>query len=214
MDELQQHFGKPSFAQLVFGSSIVITENHAVSINRNTGLYWTFSLEKASLVASGMIFKKTTPEQVISGGFPNAILCLQPEKEGTVLVAAQDEAAFTTETRDSIKEINELLATNPKMTMDEITKMIDKRQNELARRNPFINWYRIYPENGRIEKLSLPPLGGSPLREGTKYDYFRPMPDGSVQHGSITVKKTDETKSQSDKNQINIDLVKAKSDSK
>jgi hypothetical protein len=194
MGELQQYVVSPDFVDLLYLSEIVMTENHAVFINRNTGLYWIFSLEKASFVTSGMIFKKLTPEQILSGGFTNAILCVQPEKEGTVLVAAQDEAAFTTETGDALKEINKMLEENPNMSMGKAAKIFKARSEELANRNPYIIWYRLYPENGKVEKMVFPPDGGSLLRDEGKNDFFRPMPDGSVQHGTIKIKEPEKAK--------------------
>jgi hypothetical protein len=201
LDELQQHFADPAFVELPFMSDIVMAKNYALLINRKTGLYWVFSLEKASLVTSGMIFKEIKPKQILSGGFPNAILCIQPEKEGTVLVAAQDEAAFMTEEGDSIKEINELLRENPEIPVDEMYKIYSARREELANRNPFITWYRIYPENGRVEKLASPPFGGSVLRDGGKNDFFRPMSDGSVQHGPIKIKEPEKAKPEPSKDE-------------
>jgi len=185
LDELQQYIADPVFFSLPFLSEIVLTDNYAVAINKNTGLYWIFSLEKASLVTSGMIFKKITPKMILSGGFNDAILCVNPEKEGTILISAQDEAAFMTETGDAIKEINELLKENPKMTEDEMHKLLSVRRKELANRNPFLVWYRIYPENGKVEKLTDAPFGGTLIRDGAKTNVWRPLPDGTVRMGPL-----------------------------
>jgi hypothetical protein len=181
MDELRKHMAEPACFELALLSHIVMTENHATLINFNTGLYWVFSLEKASLVKAGNIFKKVTPEMTAKGGFPNAILRVNPEKDGTVLVASLEEFFFMTETGDASKEINEMIF----MSEEDRGKIFKRRRKELADRNPFIIWYRIYPENGKVERLDQPPEGGASLRDGGENDFWRPMPDGSVKMGDI-----------------------------
>ena len=79
---------------LAWLSKVVMTPKHATLVNPNTGIFWVFSLEKASLVRAGNVFSKVTPEMVAKGGFPSSILCANPEIDGTVLIAAQDENFF------------------------------------------------------------------------------------------------------------------------
>ncbi|MDR2696881.1 MAG: hypothetical protein LBB40_00215 [Holophagales bacterium] len=191
----------PEWFGLPFNSKIAITDKYAVAVNSQTGLYWIFSLEKASLTRSGRIFKKVTDEMISKGGFPKAILCVHPEKDGNILISAQDEAAFITETADPIKEINEILQTNPTLSPQDALMIIRKRTEELADKNWYMNWYRIYPENGKIEKLGLPPLGGTVHREGLKNDAWRPMPDGSVKMGRTLNKQEPELSTTAEKNE-------------
>jgi hypothetical protein len=120
---------------------------------------------------------------ITKGGFSNAILCVNPEKDGNVLIAAQDEDFFMTEIDNTIKEANEMSANNSNISVKEIIEFIRQRDKEIAGRNPFIVWYRIYPENGRVEKLSTPPEGGTLFRDGGKNDVWRPMPNGSLKMG-------------------------------
>jgi hypothetical protein len=80
MDELQQHLHAPAFFELSYHCDIVMAKQHAVAINKKTGLYWVFSLEKAAIVTSGMIFKKLTPEMILSGGFDGAFCASTPKK--------------------------------------------------------------------------------------------------------------------------------------
>jgi len=117
---------------------------------------------------------------VAKGGFPNPILCMNPEIDGTILIAAQDENFFVTETGDAYKEINDMMENNPSMPEEEAHKILARRLKELAQRNPHIVWYRLHPETGRVEKLGSPPDGAPMVRDGGKNDYWRPMPDGSV----------------------------------
>ena len=182
-DGLQQYMSTGECFKLAWFSSIVMTDSHAILINRNTGLYWVFSKEKANLVRAGSIFSKVTPEVLAAGGFSGfngAILCANPDKDGTVLIAAQDEGYFMSETGDAWEELRELQRINPGMTVAETNKFLSERRTELAQRNPYIVWYRIYPDNGRVEKLASPPLGGSLSRDDGSNDLWRPMPDGSV----------------------------------
>jgi len=185
MGELRKHMSNPICFGLAADSRIVMTDRHATLINYETGLYWIFSLEKASLTRTGNIFKKITTEMIVNGGFSNAILCANPEKDGTVLISAQEEAAFMTETGDALKELNEIFEKNPDLSMEDAKKLLLLRQKELADKNPLMVWYRIYPESGKVEKLGLPPIGGAFVREGTKNDVWRPMPNGSVQMGAL-----------------------------
>jgi hypothetical protein len=177
---LREHMHLSKCFGLAFGSKILKTDRHAVLVNTNTGIYWVFSLEKATLVKTGNIFSKMTVEMILNGGFPNPILCVNPEKDGTVLLSAQDEHYFVTETGDVFKEYDEL-AKNGFLNHEEAEKWFGLRLKELAERNPYIVWYRIYPETGKVEKLAYPPEGGTVHREGGKNDVWRPMPDGSVQ---------------------------------
>lgn len=186
-DDLKKFMTDDDCFKLAFLSKVIKTDTHAVLINPRTGLYWIFSLEKATLVESGNIFRKVTPEMIMNNGFPMAVLCANPEKDGTVLVAAQAEEFFITETGDAVKEMRELWQANPQMSRTEANKIMSQRQGEIATRNPFIVWYRIYPENGKVEKLPDAPEGGTLIREGNKNDSWRPMPDGSVKIGSLII---------------------------
>jgi hypothetical protein len=94
MDELEKLMPPQAIFGFALTSSIVMTERHATLVNRYTGLYWVFSLEKATLVKAGTISKKLTPEVIADGIFP-PILCVNPEKNGTVLISARDESSIT-----------------------------------------------------------------------------------------------------------------------
>jgi len=185
MDEIRNHMSGPNCFNMAFNGQIAMTDDYATIVDSKTGLYWIFSLEKASLKHTGKIFKNVTPDMIAKGGFPNAILRVHPEKNGTILISAQEEAAFLTETGDVTKEIQEQLEKNPDLSPEDIYKLIRSRSDELASRNPLLVWYRIDPENGKAEKLGVPPVGAAFVRDGTKNDYWRPMPDGSVRMGSL-----------------------------
>jgi hypothetical protein len=171
----------PACFSLAWESSVAMTDGYATLIDQRTGLYRCFSLEKGTLVKAGNIFQKVTHEMVSKGGYRGAVLCVNPEKAGTILIGAQDENHFITEGGDAIKEANEATG----MTLQEKLDMVGRRMYELALQNPYIVWYRIYPENGKVEKLNWAPEGGSLNREGGKNDIWRPMPDGSIQTGNI-----------------------------
>jgi hypothetical protein len=167
-----------------------MTDGRATLVNRATGLYWVFSTEKATLIKAGCIFKQVTPEMAAAGGFHRAVLCAQPEKSGTVLLSTQDEGIFTAETEDAHREADALYENHEKMphgvphqTIDWIEEIRERRLEESKARSPLVVWYRIHPENGRVERLPAPPEGGSSIREVQDKDYWRPMPDGSVKMG-------------------------------
>jgi len=190
IDEIRHYMFDTTCFDIASNSHVIMTDNYATLVSPKTGLYWIFSLETASLKKAGMIFNnKVTPEMIAKGGFPNAILCVNPEKDGNILISAQTEEALTTETADVDKEIQEMQQNFPTITLEEIIKILGTRQKEIANRNPIIMWYRIYPDTGKFEKLSLPPDGAELVREGTKNDVWRPMPDGSVVMGSFEMKE-------------------------
>jgi len=193
-DELRKYMSAPECFKMAWLSAIVMTDKYATLVNRSTGLFWVFSLEKASLVRAGNIFKKVTPEMIAKGGFPNPILRVNPEKGGTILIAAQEEDFFITETGNAHKEINELRDNNPLMSDEDALKLLGRRQKQIVDNSPFIVWYRIYPENGKVEKLFEPPEGGSNLRDGGRNDVWRPMPDGSVKMGWEGIYKEEPSK--------------------
>jgi len=192
-DDLRHYMSDQVFFQLVWFSHVAVTDSHAVLVNPDTGLYWVFSLEKARLVKAGRIFKNVTPEMIAKGGFSQAVLRVNPEKSGTVLVAAQDESLFTRGKEDTWKEIRELWEKVPEESRgfmgvgyDWIFELRDRRKKEeIANKSPLIVWYRIHPDNGRVEKLTVPPEGASSFREEGKNDHWRPMPDGSVRMGDM-----------------------------
>jgi hypothetical protein len=92
-----KNFMSGSGFNLASMSSIVMTDRHATLICHISGLYWVFSLERASLVKAGNIFKMVTPEMIAAGGFHFPVLSANPEKDGTVLIAAQEERLFVTD---------------------------------------------------------------------------------------------------------------------
>lgn len=170
-------------------SPIVMLGHHAVVLNRLTGLYWIFSLEKADLVHSGRLFPKVTDEMISKGGFADAVYSLHPEKDGTLLVAAQSEEHFTQEKSDPSREVAALLKANPSLTAKDATRIFSQKQQDAAQRSPFICWYRIDPEKGTVKRLVSAPPGAQELREGGKPVAWRPLPDGSVRMGGISPKE-------------------------
>lgn len=179
-DDLAKYMTEEDCFDLAWLSYVIATDKYATLINPNTGLYWCFSLEKARLIKAGNIFRKVTPEMIAKGGFPNRpVLCINPEKDGTVLIAAQVEDFFIATTENLDKEIDTLL--NNGIFFEDAMEYARRRHKELAEISPIIEWYRIYPENGKVEKLLEPPKGGSWYRDGGKNDHWRPMPDGSIQ---------------------------------
>jgi PAS domain-containing protein len=206
----------------LFGYTAV-TDSHAVVIHPYTGLFWAFSLEKARLVKVGGIFKKVTPEMIANGGFTGAVLCVNPERQGTVLVAAQDEEYFirngdlwkeyveariarlndwekSRHARDDSPNDAEAVARSVEKREEafnaiskEVKEEMRPRFRHLLENSPHIVWYRIHPENGRVERLVEPPEGGAALRGDDGWDNwesneFRPMADGSVKMGWVSGK--------------------------
>jgi hypothetical protein len=184
-DGLRKHFSDPGCFEIAWFSQIILTDGRATLVNKETGLYWVFSTETATLVKAGSIFKEVTPEMIAKGGFEDAVLCANPEKSGTVLVSAQDETLLIAEKENAWKEYHDLWYSYPEEARpaDEVNALYYKRLEEIRSRSPLIVWYRIHPENGRVEKLPVPPEGGASLREGWDNEWWRPMPDGSVKMG-------------------------------
>ena len=195
----------------------IVTGKYATIINQVTGLYWCFNLEKATLVKAGSIFKGIDPEEMLKtiqkGGFTMAVLGANPEKDGTVLVSALEEAALKGGVADKWKDLEEKYnkPLSKDLTEQEREKLNRERekafiedQKKLAKGSPYIVWYRIHPENGRVEKLGTPPIGGAYERAGFfsklwlgmefwRADEWRPLPDGSVRMGLLEVKASKTT---------------------
>jgi hypothetical protein len=181
-DALRGRMSDPGCFGLAWHSQVVMTEGRATVLNDETGLYWVFSTETARLVKAGGIFRNVAPEMIAKGGFERAVLCAHPEKAGTVLVSAQDEGPLLAEKEDATKEYHDLWYSYPDdaRPADEINALYYRRLEEVMARSPLIVWYRIHPENGRVERLPAPPDGGASFREGWTNEFWRPMPDGSV----------------------------------
>ena len=162
---------------------IVLTDRHATLINPDTGLYWVFSLEKATLTHASNIFKGVTPEMIAGDVFANLVLCVNPEKAGTVLISAQEEDFFLRERHNWVKEYFELVD-RIDLTREDKNKLWRMVYQDAVGKSPFVAWYRLDPETGKVEKLREPPEGGTWLREDDESnDVWRPMPDGSVKMG-------------------------------
>jgi hypothetical protein len=192
-EDLRKYMSDPAWFALAWRSAVAITGDYAVLVNQQTGLYWIFSLRNGSLKKTGNIFKKMTPEILNEGGFFRTgtvrmpVICVNPEKDGTILVAAEDEDFFLTEKGDPGKEANEIWQNMPEpKTMQDFANIFDQKERELYERNPYIVWYRLYPEEGRVEMLSQAPEGGT-LNRGDARGAWRPMPDGSVRMGHLNM---------------------------
>ena len=186
----------PNCFDMAHGSQFIMTEGRATLINERTGLYWVFSTETAKLVKAGNIFKSVTPEMVAKGGFGGAVKEAYPEKSGTVLVSTQDENLMIAEKEDPYREANEILARS-KASMhnswdsadpprnpisDDIWTLIARKHEEMEIRSPLTVWYRIFPEDGRVERLAEPPEERSAKKYYEEGD-LRPTPDGSAKEG-------------------------------
>jgi len=190
-DGLRKYMVQKNCFSLAWFSDVVVTEGRATLVNKDTGLYWVFSTETARLVKAGSIFKGVTPEMIAGGDFKSrrGVLCANPERAGTVLLSAQDEGLYLTETENPIKEATELWESVLLEQLIEegdawIWEIQSRRMGEVLARNQLIAWYRIHPDNGRLERLDAPPEGGASTRGDTfGNDFWRPMADGSVKMG-------------------------------
>ena len=191
-DEIRDHMSKPEYFRLAgFTSHIIMTDSYATLLNWTTGMYWIFSLEKASLVKSGKIFKSMTVEKIAKvKTSTSVIMSAHPEKDyGTILISSREESAIDAEI-DLDEEMTEFMVKHrvgqPDSTVkyQDYSDLLDKRRKEVARQHPWIVWHRLYPETGKIEKIMNPE--GAAIERGDEFmkTYFwRPMPDGSVKMG-------------------------------
>jgi hypothetical protein len=187
-DELWEQVSADDFFKIAFFSEAIITGNYATLLNYSTGHYWIFSLEKSPLVKYGNILKSSVlksileniPKDINTIHMALAVLTAHPEKDGTILISARDESGIDAE----IKRSNEMSEMEIKMARVEILpkeyhEWREKSWEKVAQQYPWIEWYRLYPETGKAEKI-LPPEGAAIDRDGNKNDIWRPMPDGSV----------------------------------
>ena len=195
MDDFKDKMSDPVWFGLAGSSHTVMTDSHATLINRNTGLFWVFSLEKANLVKTGNIFKKITPEMLSERNFLMGrtiipILCVNPEIDGTILIAAEDEDFFLMDDSDPSKEANEIWQSMPDpKTRADFVKIFEQKLKERHEKHPYIVWHRLYPESGKVERLPDAPIGGSTMKENFLFTTFRPLPDGSVKMGNVVLEE-------------------------
>jgi len=201
-DELRNHMSDQKFFGQAYNSELVVTGKYGTLVNYN-GLYWCFSLEKTTLIRTGCIFKGLETEEIIKAiqktGFAKAILGVNPEKDGTVLVSAVEEAALRNGIDDRFDDLMEAMEKHRNLTVEEQEKLLAERIAKINEGNRYMVWYRIHPENGRVEKLGTPPIGGAHERtrppespspgEVWSADTWRPLPDGSVRMGAIAPKE-------------------------
>jgi hypothetical protein len=221
VDDFGEYLSNMNFFGLVYDCNVFITGNHATLIDKK-GLYWIFSLEKATLVKSGNIFKSMTPEKFIKARevFAGLILASNPENDGSILISAREEAMIDVEI-DLQKELDfskflESLPShlyhfsgeaynNDKDYRDLFNKYSNefgafaaRRRKETNDMHPWVEWYRIYPESGKIEKI-LNPEGAAIELDGREYHTWRPMPDGSVKMGPVELVELQKPKPAQDK---------------
>jgi hypothetical protein len=205
IDELKDKLSDQKVFSLPANAHYMVAGKYGVIINTNTGLFWSFNLEKASLVKAGTIFKNIEPKEILDaihkGGWMMAVLGCNPEKEGTVLISALEDAAL--KNGDKWNDLREVMDQNPSLTEKEREKLFLEQQKKMERGSRWVVWYRLYPENGRVEKLDVPPNGASVEKAGlwstvTKFENWyranewRPMPDGSVKMGILNPKPPEE----------------------
>ncbi|MCL1893206.1 MAG: hypothetical protein FWG02_03065 [Holophagaceae bacterium] len=209
MDDIKDKMSDEAWFGLAGSSLTTMTDNHVTLINYQTGLYWIFSLEKANLVWAGNIFQKVTPEFLASKNFLKGsiavpILCFNPEIDGTILIASEDENFFLTDGSDTNKEATEIFQAMPEpKTRQDYIRIFERLEKERHERNPFVVWYRLFPESGRVEKLPDAPNGGSLLKSEFLTTTFRPMPDGSVKMGNIILEEAKKVAIDGDSNAVN-----------
>jgi len=211
-DELRNYMSDEHFFGQAYNSEPVVTGKYGTLVNWN-GLYWCFSLEKATLIKTGCIFKGLETEELIKAiqkvGFAQAILGVGPEKDGTVMVSAVEEATLRNGIDDKFGDLMEQMEKHRDKTVEEQEKLHAERMAKIAEVNRYMVWYRIYPENGRVEKLGTPPIGGAHERtrppesasmaEVWTADKWRPLPDGSVRMGMLVPKEKNGTGNKGDK---------------
>jgi len=193
-DGLRKYMSNPDCFKLAWFSQVIMTDGRATLVNKDTGLYWVFDTETARLVKAGGVFKGVTPDMAASGKFMSrfGVLCANPEKAGTALISAQDEGLYLAETENTWAEYRRMWdSVPPEQHTEELDALLDEFLQRglgeaLARSQPIV-WYRLHPENGRLERLDSPPEGGASIRGDTYLnDTWRPMPDGSVRMGWLS----------------------------
>jgi hypothetical protein len=214
IDGLRDHMHIPGVFEAAANARSIVNGKHATIIHPQTGLYWCFSLEKASLVKAGCIFRGLDEEEWLKylrkRSLRMAVLCAAAEKDGTVLVSALEEVALKGAVVDTWVDQEEMEAATPDMTEKEREKAFIEQQRKSASGSKYLVWYRIHPENGRVEKLGVPPIGGAHERAGFwsklwlgmdfwRADEWRPLPDGSVRMGLMDPKVPEQEKAKEKK---------------
>jgi len=215
IDDLKEHLSEAKVFSNPANAEYMVAGKYGVIINRVSGLFWCFNLEKASLVKAGSVFKNIEPKEILSairkGGFTMAVFCCNPEKEGTVLISAMEEAALKNGAGDKWDDLRETMDKNSDLTEKEREKLFLEQQKKIDQYSRWVVWYRLHPENGRIEKLDVPPIGASVAKAGFfsklmnlknfwRVNEWRPMPDGSVKMGMLNPKAPEEkSKKENDK---------------
>jgi hypothetical protein len=212
VDDFGETLPDMNFFSLVYNCNVLITGDHATLIDRK-GLYWVFSLEKASLVKSGNIFKSMTSEKIVKAKLGvGLVLTSNPEKDGSILISSREEAmidveidlsneldfrkfmesvsiSFSSQDFENDKDYRDLFLKH----IGEYHKLLDRRRKEINEQFPWIEWYRIYPESGKVEKV-LNPEGSAIELDGGKNTYWRPMPDGTVKMGPVELVEQEKPK--------------------
>jgi hypothetical protein len=207
IDELKEHLSEARVFSNPANAEYIVAGKYGIIINRVSGLFWCFNLEKASLVKAGSVFKNIEPKEILSairkGGFTMAVFCCNPEKDGTVLISAMEEAALKNGAGDKWDDLQETMNKNSELTEKEREKLFLEQQKKIDQGSRYVVWYRLYPENGRVEKLDVPPMGASVVKAGFfsklmkmtnfwRANEWRPMPDGSVKMGMLNPKVPEE----------------------
>jgi hypothetical protein len=189
MDDLDM--SNPNLFQLALTSRIIITDNFATLINKATGLYWIFSLETASILRTGKVFKDATAKWISNGGNSRAIYCVNPQKDGLILLVAHPDEALD-QIGDVTQEMNEIFK-QQSMTLTQMQEIRNSRLKALDNQYPFLVWHQINPGSGRAKKV-IPPMGALIVKDDKIGNLWRPMPDGTVKMGALRLNKDEPKK--------------------
>jgi hypothetical protein len=151
--------------QLWTTTLIAFTDGDLTLALPKSSLYWTFSLETGRLRRHGRFMDKATDELISVALLPSLLLNLQPAPDGSILLAMR-HADMLTEMKDGladIKHIERLLAESKGADASNALKAWRQRQDELASRFPFVQWWSYEPSTGAVRRLDPPPQGAKQI---------------------------------------------------
>lgn len=158
----------PNLRRMLLGlQASVVVEDHFVLCCPEYGQFWVFSLEDGRLRRTMEIYGGKAAKLLAGRSVPRMVTQFQPQKDGTLLIAARDEAVL-----DAIPELarraelaNQQVLGGP-LSGDQIGaagRFVEMQYQEMLMQVPQQRWFELDPATGSVKRRNPSPVGALDL---------------------------------------------------
>lgn len=155
-----------------FLSSTTIVGDLLVVCGWHFGLFWVFSLEDGRLKRLIRLYDEVTDDDLRQDRKFEVVVHFQPQKDGTLLVAARVEEAVKALGKAMGKADLQARAmaqpgADPALVM-QTDQFLQRERDAIAVEYPFIAWYELDPRTGGKKRKVVPLAGGKEMLPSLK----------------------------------------------